>query len=116
MTDDFARERLPGWYWCRLRELNNWAICRWSGSNWYAADYPLGRPPKVIDSECLHEPIADDDPHLLAARDRAIATLSLADQLDRARDGLREALEALETPGRRSMVVARLRALLPPEE
>lgn len=69
-------KRMEGWYWCRLRENNPWTICRWSGSHWYAADYALECPPQVIDSECLHEPIADDDPGLLAAGERAVTMVT----------------------------------------
>ena len=66
-------KRTEGWYWCRLRENSPWTICRWSGSHWYAADYALERSPQVIDSECLHEPIADDDPAFLAWQEEAAA-------------------------------------------
>ena len=69
------------WYWCRLLEKNDWTICRWSGSHWYAADYALEQAPQVIGGECLHEPIADDDPRLLAARERDVTMLLVLPQV-----------------------------------
>jgi hypothetical protein len=65
--------RMEGWYWCRLREKNPWAIFRWSGSNWWSGEEALAHPPAIIDTECLHEPIADDDPLMIAAGERAMS-------------------------------------------
>ena len=89
MNDSNRSKRMEGWYWCRLRQKNDWTICRWSGSNWYAADYPLERPPAIIDTECLHEPLADDDPSLQAAALRAETILSQAEELTEARAEIR---------------------------
>lgn len=112
---NLSKTREPGWYWCKLRDKNPWAIFRWSGSNWWHGDETLLREPAVIDSECLYEPLPDDAPELEVAYGRAMSIMELSAQRDELVAALRETVTVLgqhHPGGESSTVVLRARAAL----